>query len=49
MTSDVAGGLTVVLKLFKQLIKKNDVANQISYRLQLIRSESGWERTTLPC
>lgn len=38
MTSDDTVGLTVDLKLFKQLIKKNDVANQIGYRLQLMHS-----------
>lgn len=40
MTSDETGGLTVDVKLFKQLIKKNDVANQIGYRLQLMHSAS---------
>lgn len=43
MTSDDAGRLTVDLKLFKQLIekkKKNDMANQIGYRLQLMHSVS---------
>lgn len=40
MTLDDAGGLTVDLKLFMQLIKKNDVANQIGYRLQLMHSVS---------
>lgn len=48
MTSDDAGGLTVDLKLFKQLIKKNDVANQIGYRLQLMHSVSRAGRD-LPC
>lgn len=48
MTSDDSGGLTVDLKLFKQLIKKN-VVNQIGYRLQLMHSATwGRERTTLP-
>lgn len=44
MTSDNAGRLTVDLKLFKQLIEKqknkNDMANQIGYRLQLMHSVS---------
>lgn len=53
MTSDDAGGLTVDLKLFKQLIKKNnnkknDVLNQIGYRLQLMHSASRAGRE-LPC
>lgn len=49
MTSDDAGGLTVDLKLFKQLIKKkNDVVNQIGYRLQLMHSASRAGRE-LPC
>lgn len=47
MTSDDAGGLTVDLKLFKQLIKKNDVANQIGYRLQLMHSVSRAERVAI--
>lgn len=46
MTSDDAGGLTVDLKLFKQLIKKkkSDVANQIGYRLQLMHLQTGREK-----
>lgn len=50
MTSDDAGGLTVDLKLFKQLIKKKKRCGEPN-RLQIAINalcKSGRERTTLP-